>query len=88
MRYTIMEILILIGALFVIFCVASVVIYELIDTPATCDKYDNVKFRYVSNGGLFGGTHKVITMGEQYDGYMKTCIKGKTIFGDDWELEK
>lgn len=82
-----MNIVSIIITLLILVSITMLIVSELENTPITCNKYIEVKYRMVGSGGLFGGVSKVETQSDDFDGYMKVCSEGKTVYGKKWEKE-
>lgn len=68
--------------LIVVLLIVTMMYNGLKDSPIKCDEYEQVKYRSIGNGGIFGGINKVEVYGDQYDGFMNKCIKGMNLFGE------
>lgn len=78
----------LVGFMFLIIFLVFVYLFVILpfsQVIVTCEKTEHVKFRYVGSGGLFSHVEKQQVEGNNYDGYMDICIKGKNIFGQEIE---
>lgn len=62
--------------------IVNTILDSLNTTIIECEESIDVKYRVVPMGGIFGGTQKIETKGEIYDGYMEKCIRGKNWKGD------